>query len=220
MNRQDWIAIVVVVVVIFLALFAAYYFGGWNVTSLVVIVTVLSGAYFFLRKWSQASSGTISTSVAQHLKTRLDDFITKAEQRVTDARQTLTSKETARTTAQSEADGNPGDATKVTKLRQAQREFDEAKAKVDFEEAQRARLLHTSQSQGGVDRETWMTVLQYVVFGSLAWYVLHNLLEALTKSPLPGTPRNIITSLISVVTVGIALILVLYSIVSERVDEK
>ncbi|HEV3304444.1 MAG TPA: hypothetical protein VG055_32640 [Planctomycetaceae bacterium] len=119
---------------------------------------------------------------------------------------------------QDAAEKNPNDVNLKRQQDAANRALGEARARVSFEEFQIAGLLHP---RGLLDGVTWGIVLQYAIFAALALYVLIHLMSGITSSPPPGTtPRSMITLLISVVTVGIALILVLSTIVSNTDDRK
>jgi hypothetical protein len=89
---------------------------------------------------------------------------------------------------------------------------------VNFENNQLDHLLHPG---GVLAHVNWGIVLQYLVFTILACIVLYYLMKGISSSPPEGTtPRGLITFLIAVVTVAIALILVLATIVSDSPDRE
>src|SRR5262249_39827174 len=65
------------------------------------------------------------------------------------------------------------------------------------------------------------TVAQYLIFGTLGFVVLTQLMQGANKSPPPGTtPQTLITFLIAAITVGIALILTVSTILSNAPDRE
>lgn len=81
-----------------------------------------------------------------------------------------------------------------------------------YREKQFNRLLNPNW----YDRIDWSAVVQYAIFATLALIVLCNVMHGINSRPPDGTtPRGMITFLVAVVTAGIAMILVLATIVSD-----
>ena len=232
MDLRTVLSVVLLIAAIALFILMGYmngWTGAWSRGNLVCIVAVLISAVlliaalYLLWERPQGPSEAISPPVPlpPHLNAELAKRVAEANKRLTDAKTNLEASRSALDEANSAANANQQDEDKRKKARQAKQEFDRAMETVAFEESMLDKLLHTDPWQRLLDRMNGMAVLQYVIFGSLALYVLTNLMKGVASSPPPGTtPRSMITLLISVVTVGIALILVLSTIVSESFDEK
>lgn len=84
-----------------------------------------------------------------------------------------------------------------------------------------AKQLNGLLNRSRLSNVNWPSLFQYLVFTGLAITVLLSLLGGV-NGPIPyGTsPRGMITFLIAVITVGIAIILVLATIVSDSVDRE
>ncbi len=155
---------------------------------------------------------------AQDLNARLADCVTEANARVTRANEALETSQTALAAAESAAAAaNPPNPALDAAVQRAKQDVARAQDVLNFHKGLLDRLLRPRWH----DRINWAAALQYVIFASLAFFVLQNLVSGITNSPPAGTtPRSMITFLIAVVTVGIALILVLASIVSDSPDRE
>jgi hypothetical protein len=200
---------------------------GWLaepwVPLFIAVVALLAAAIaiFSSSRAARSPSKRVSSGIRSGpLNSVVAARIVEAHERVTKARSKLAELRSLLTAAQTEAAAaQPPKPELNEKLQHATREVDEAQSIVTFEEVQLDRLLRSGRSV--LDQINWGTVLQYGIFASLALFVLIHLMSGITSSPPPGTtPRSMITLLISVVTVGIALILVLATIVSDSDDRE
>lgn len=234
MNKQDIGKYLFLIISITLALIAALNLGSmvvWRMVFIGAASGVIVSVALFFRKYAPEGSGGIPrpVDVPQHLKVRLAERVAEVNERVKSAKLKLAETESALNGAKNElssaVSAEPQNADAVLALqenvRQRQQDFDEAHDNVRFEESQLDKLMSPGGMEAMLDRVNWATVLQYGIFASLALYVLITLMTGITSSPPAGTtPRGMITMLISVVVVGIALILVLSTIVSEKMDDK
>jgi ribosomal protein S25 len=228
MDHRTVLRVVLVIAAIALLLILVGYMYDWTgalspgyvgIVVAVLIFAVLSSAALF--DWLLKRPQGRSEAISPHLNAELAKRVAEVNTRLTDAKRNLEESQSALAEADSAAKADQQDDDKQKKARQARQVFELAEETVAFEESWLDKFLHTDPRQRLLDRMNGMAVLQYVIFGSLALYVLKNLMNGIASSPPPGTtPRSMITLLISVVTVGIALILVLSTIVSESFDEK
>lgn len=146
--------------------------------------------------------------------------IGEAQARVEAAAQQLEQAKSDLVRAKAELDNATTEEEKTTaktKVASAQKQVADAESAADFEQLQLNRLLECETSM-------WVSIGQYVIFGSFALIVLLFLMAGITYyGLLPAlsviaTSRGLITFLVAVVTVTIALILVLSSIVSDSPD--
>lgn len=155
---------------------------------------------------------------AQDLNARIADRVTEANARVTQANAALETSQTALAAAETAAAAvNPPTPALEAAVQRAKEDVARAQDVLNFQKGLLDRLLHP----GLLDHFNWAAVLQYAIFTSLALVVLVYLMRGITSSPPAGTtPRSMITFLIAVVTVGIALILVLATILSDSPDRE
>jgi hypothetical protein len=147
--------------------------------------------------------------------------IAEAHQRAEEASQQLREAQTATNKAAAELAAATNDAQQAaakTRVRDAEKQLAEAEARAEYEQVQLNGLL-------GCDRQQLpMALVQYATFGLLAIAVLGFLIYGIISDRLLSslstiaTSRGLITFLITVVTVTIALVLILSSIVSDSAD--
>jgi hypothetical protein len=147
--------------------------------------------------------------------------ISEAQQRVEEAEQQLKDAQLAGKEAAAERASADSEALKASaqkKVDDAKRQIADAQSRADYEQLQLSRLLDC-------DQKPWqMALVQYAVFGLLAAVVLAFLMYGIISDKLLSslatiaTSRGLITFLITVVTVTIALVLILSSVVSDSPD--
>lgn len=198
-----WIAVLIIMFVLSVAV-------GWP-----LVPTELRGALG--AGMPPESNPSLAAAISQ-AEARLKE----AKARFEEAQTALDSAENAVETAEAAVPRNDeGVQAKQEAARLARLVFNEAQATYAIEQSQLDHLLQRGMPSGILGHSSVGTGLQYLMFGSLAAFVLYHLMQGITSSPPPGTtPRGMITLLISVVTVGIALILVLSTIVSQNFEEK
>jgi ABC-type uncharacterized transport system permease subunit len=104
------------------------------------------------------------------------------------------------------------------KLHAAEERLSNAQSRAEYEHAQLDQLLECDRTS------SWIALLQYGIFGLLAAIVLGFLMYGVVNDKLISslatiaTARGLITFLITVITVAIALVLVLATVVSESPD--
>lgn len=154
---------------------------------------------------------------------RTADHISRVRERLTESSNELVVAKQKLTAAESEAASAPNDVQRQNKVDLAKGELAKVTAEIDFENSILQHLIAPAASPTLIDHlfgyPHWATAVQYGVFASLAAFVLYFLVGGITP-PTGTTPRSMITFLIAMVTVGIALILVLATIVSNSDDRK
>jgi hypothetical protein len=122
--------------------------------------------------------------------------------------------ETLRAQATAQAAGPPG----ARQAQQAAESLGQAEAVVEDEEAALKQLMTPPSTAVFAFVGS---IAQYLIFGTLGFIVLTQLMNGANKPPPAGTtPQTLITFLIAAITVGIALILTVSSILSNADDRE
>ena len=156
----------------------------------------------------------------QELNALIAGRVTDQNARLTQATADLDTAKRALTAAKALADAAPADEGLKAAAQAAKHTVDLAEEGLTFEKQQLNLLLRPAWYQKA-DMSVLGYVLQWAVFGGLALTVLIYLLSGTTGTSAAGaTPRGMITFLIAVVTVGIAIILVLATVISDSSDRE
>jgi len=195
----------------------------WLVLGGILILAV--GVFLGSRVFPQANDATFKTpptDSTQRVDEHFFERLKESNSRLKRAEDELTAAEAKRAEAAAKAAAAPSNSSLTEKARLETEAAKRAKEIVDFEKADLSNLLALGRSAGGYPGSDWWSVLSpilnYIVFGALALFVLWKLIVKMPRPSNEATPRGMIAFLIAFVTVGIALILVLSTIISNDND--